>query len=312
MYVAFCMQWSSLPYYHTFISVFLKIHPGTSSFDMITTSVTAPAMEDSDGVADFLPDLSDRMSEFDNNNIDAEDNFDALGMMETLPAAKANVKESVKDGKDGVKSDTPDEHTAHLGDTKSGESESKTSAEKSVDEHRESKPEPKTDAETETEAERTHPASPLSPPSVLRNRKTHTDVTPTGSAASDSRVGNSHVYSREGSEIHSGHHYAGCCSGHTEHNNTNVGTHNTKISCNSAGSSSSSSSRSVKSTTTDTAANSPFSKDDEVVEEEDSNDASEVNEDRIHLAQQRLAQNLQQVSISCKCVLTSMVSNPPF
>lgn len=54
---------------------------GTNALDTITTTVLAAPLEDSDGLADFLPDLSQRMEQLD-NCLDAQDNVDNMGLVE--------------------------------------------------------------------------------------------------------------------------------------------------------------------------------------------------------------------------------------
>lgn len=285
---------------------------------MITTTVTAPPLEDSDGVADFLPDLSDRMSEFDNNNIDAEDNFDALGMMETLPtAAKAGAKSGAMDGvkkvtqqeipaQEGVsesqatcvESSTNADHDANVSNNTSA------STEETEKEHSENRLGTKQFVSAETTLTAGADLSPLSPQhSVLRNRKTHTEVTSTGSSSSEASVHTNHVQGGRDS-AHSGHGHAGCCGEHSVHSVHSV--HSTTHSA-VAGSSSSSSSSSSASFSLNT--DSSFAKEEEDKEDYDLVDVSEVNEDIINLAQQRLAQNLQQVSVLCTCIVACFSSN---
>eukprot|EP01032_Pedospumella_encystans_P009213 gene9213-10868_t len=271
-----------------------SVQEGTSSVDMITTTVTAPPLEDSDGVADFLPDLTDRMSEFDNNNIDAEDNFDALGMMETLPAAaKAGRKGVMAVGGGKI---VQDEETAHEEDASSLGSESKASCvesnananfnnDSSSAAEKLGKDYSKRESNTTELTSAVETDSMLSPQSVLRNRKTHKEGSKSGSSCYDASASNDHLHEEgyDSSNAHSEHSPAGCCSGHRGHSATR-----------SAGAESTSSSTSFSIGTTCTDSDSPVAKEggDEAL-----HDTTELNENRINLAQQRLAQNLQQVPV---------------
>jgi len=264
-----------------------SVQEGTSSVDMITTTVTAPPLEDSDGVADYLPDLTDRMSEFDNNNIDAEDNFDALGMMETLPAAaKARTKGTVTDGEIVVKR----EETVHEGDAGSLRSEScvESNANADVINNSSSATEKSgKDHSNMTElASAAETDSPLSPQSILRNRKTHTEVSSSGSSSDDACASTNlvHEEGNDSSNAHSEHSPAGCCSRHHMYSATH--------SAGTGSSSSSSTGFSIDTTCTDSESLVAKEGDDEELY-----DTSELNENRINRAQQRLAQNLQQVPV---------------
>lgn len=271
--------------------------PGTSTLDIITTSVTAPPLEDSDGVADFLPDLSDRMSEFDNNNIDAEDNFDALGMMETMPAAaKASAKDKPKSEKsasdtnvtvDSVTSDaSPISSSSAASMASSGSSEETSSS--STQKLQESDTETKTRGDSTANAERKNfqqvQSEAVSPHSVLRNRKTHTDVDRVELTTSTTTSVNASGRA-DAMRIHSSsqHTHTFHCSGHdttSAINNTATGTAYTS---------------STTATTTKTIEASFIEEEEEVVVGLDPTE-----EERINQAQQRLAQNLQQVNYCVK------------
>lgn len=86
---------------------------GTTALDTITTSVSAPPLEDSDGLADFLPDLPQRMEQLD-NCIDAQDNVDNMGMLEQedegVYLSKAN---SAQTEHTTVNNDGADAHSNH-------------------------------------------------------------------------------------------------------------------------------------------------------------------------------------------------------
>lgn len=306
-------RWSSIFYrfLHALLGYLIinLLFLGTSTYDMITTTVTAPPLEDSDGVADFLPDLTDRMSEFDNNNIDAEDNFDALGMMERLPDT---VKAGKKAGETGKEKEKVEKKEENRGENKGDDlCESGTLG----GANRDNSPPITTPPHSNT----------ATPQSVLRNRKTHTEVTvsrdtSTSTSVNVSATDSNALNNNNSSSQHTHSHDGQCCTGTTHNvvttlrmshststsNSTSSSISNHSSSINSSGSISSSSYTSTTtslytaaSSTTDT--DSPRSEQEALLrarlasQEDDSNESVDVDEERIHLAQQRLAQNLQQV-----------------